>query len=146
MPRDIQVFIESRVDDGWQVVLPMVRNTGFNHENTNQNQINDSMFITEYYPEPIYEEYNPKFWELFGVEGKYSSNSREIPTDCCKEIRDYYLSFGDEAFQEHWISSDIFISNVGNSGTKLDDANSLVSKIKSLGNLGEMRLILWFSQ
>jgi len=146
MPRDIEVIIEKRVDDSWELVLPMLKNDSFNYEDPKQNWLNDSMYINEYFPQAIYDDYDQTLWVLFGVEGRLSSNARSLPTDSCEEIREYHKSYGDEAFQEHWISCKEFVENTkifSGIGTQADD---LAAKIRELGDLDEMRLILWFSQ
>ncbi|HED33913.1 MAG TPA: hypothetical protein ENJ08_06800 [Gammaproteobacteria bacterium] len=122
------------------------KNFSFNYDDPRENWMNDSMYITEYYPESFYSDYNPGVWELFGVEGRYSKNECGLPLDCCKEIRDYYGSFGDEAFQVHCISGVNFLSNVETHGAGNSVATSLAKKLLELGNPDDMRFILWFSQ
>ena len=147
MPRDIQVFLEKKSDNKWNLVLPMINHNGFNYQNPDQNQVSDTMYINEYYPEEIYSEYNPSFWEAFGVEGRFSKNSKDIPFDCCKEIRLHHESFGDEAFQEHWLYCNTFLAKVESGNNQKNKTTiNLLSKIKSLGQPREMRLILWFNQ
>ncbi|GLR69134.1 hypothetical protein [Agaribacter marinus] len=91
-------------------------------------------------------EYDPIVWELFGVCGRFAESLRGIPLDCCEEIKEEHKSFGDEAFDEHWISCSDFISNVNESGRKPAEAHKLADYIKGLGNSEETRLIMWFSQ
>lgn len=146
MPRDIQVLLEITVEDKWELVLPMQRNSGFNYDEPKENWMNDSMYITEYYPDVFYSEYNPEIWGLFGVEGRFSPNECELPSNCSKEVRDYYNSFGDEAFQVHSITGVDFISNIETYGAENTVAISLVQKLKKLGKPSNMRFILWFSQ
>ncbi|GLR69135.1 hypothetical protein GCM10007852_00430 [Agaribacter marinus] len=54
MPRDITVILERKSDIGWQLVLSMIRNDYFNSERPQENWLNSSMYINEYYPKPIY--------------------------------------------------------------------------------------------
>ena len=87
MPRDIIVVLEKEIDGIWHLVLPMIKNKHFNYSNTQENWLSESMYMNEYYPEPIYSDYNPSLWELMGVEGKYSTDVRNIPDNSCSEIR-----------------------------------------------------------
>ena len=146
MPRDITVILEKKTNGQWCLVLPMVKNNYFNSEDPKQNWINDSMYISEYYPEPIYDNYNPQLCELFGVEGKLSRNTRKLPSDCSSETKEFHTSYGSEAFGEHWIECEDFISKAENHGAEILAAQEIVLKIKEIGDPKKMRLVLWFSQ
>ena len=146
MPRDIIVLLEKKIDGVWLLVLPMIKNNHFSNSDAQQNWLSDSMYINEYYPEPIYCDYNPSLWELMGVEGKYSTNVRNIPDSSCSEIKEHHKSFGKEAFDEHWISCNDFIENVIKYGASIAEANDIVDRIKKHGEPLSMRLILWFTQ
>ncbi len=146
MPRDINVIIEHRVGGLWKLVLPMLKNNFFNHKSPKENWLSGSMYIDEYYPELFYSEYSPEIWELLGVAGKYSKNTRPFPDDCCEEIKNFYKSFGSEAFDEHWLTCIDFLANVKKYRSTSKEACHLALRLKELGDPNKMRLILWFSQ
>ncbi|CUI08657.1 hypothetical protein BN2497_12091 [Janthinobacterium sp. CG23_2] len=124
----------------------MIETPGFDHENPRQNWLNDTMYLTGFYPQDVYSEYNPPLWELFGILGRFPSGLRGLPGDCCTDIKDHFTSFGMEAFDQHWVSCCEFRDAVVALPHADREANRLLEKIAGLGKLEEMRLIMWFSQ
>ncbi len=145
MPRDIQVFIEIKRHGQWELAQPMRENEHYNHDDPKQNQLNEEMYINQYYPEEIYSEYDPNFWQNLGVEGRFSNKLNGLPKDMCNEIHTHHKSFGNEAFDENWLSCEKFIENIKENYPDVYES-TLIKKIKKIGNPSDMRLILWFSQ
>ncbi|MDQ1923046.1 hypothetical protein [Massilia pseudoviolaceinigra] len=146
MPSDIQVYLEERWDGRWQLVLPMIKTIGFDDENPRQDWLNDTTYLTGFYPQDVYSEYNPPLWELFGVAGRFPSGLRGLPAVCCTEIKNHFISFGTEAFDEHCLPCTEFRDAVAALPHDDKEARRLLEQIAGLGKLEEMRLILWFSQ